>query len=179
MSNTVLSLLIDVMMAGLLILTIVYCRKLSGRIQALQDSRSELAQIIREFDESTERATKSIAEIHEATRRLNDNMQHKIDKANYLVEDLQVMIEKGNRVAGAAEVLSTGRSARASEPAASASMPRSPRRSGMESIITGVNVGEQATVTNTTAAPDAGRRARQRSRAEQEVLDALKSGKGE
>ena len=101
--DTVLSLLIDVTMAVLLIVTILYCRKLNTRIQVLQDSRSELAQIIREFDESTERATKSIAEIHEATHRLSDNIQHKIDKANFLVDDLQTMIEKGNRVAGVVE----------------------------------------------------------------------------
>jgi uncharacterized protein YoxC len=156
--DTVLSLMLDITMAVLLIATIVYCRRLNRRIQVLQDSRSELAQIIREFDESTERATKSIAEIHEATQRLSDNMQHKIDKANYLVDDLQTMIEKGNRIAGAVEV-----GAR-------------PARRGVEAIVT-------APVTNapsTTISEDGagGRRVRQRSRAEQEVLDALKN-KGE
>jgi len=177
MENIVLSLIIDTMMAVLLIVTIVYCRKLNTRIQILQDSRSELATIIREFDESTQRATESIAEIHEATRRISDNIQHKIDKANFLANDLQTMIEKGNRVAGQAEA-SSRPAARMAEPASvRGAAPR--RTGGMESIITGVNVGAGgATVTDTAATPETGRRARQRSRAEQEVLDALKT-KGE
>jgi methyl-accepting chemotaxis protein len=177
MSNMVLSLTIDMMMALLLIVTIVYCRKLNKRIQVLQDSRSELAQIIREFDESTQRATDSIAEIHEATRRISDNIQHKIDRANFLADDLQTLIDKGNRVAGSVE---GGTSRAAASAARSADVGRAaPRRAGgMESIITGVNVGAKTTVTDTAAAPETGRRARQRSRAEQDVLDALKN-KGE
>jgi uncharacterized protein YoxC len=181
MSNMVLSLVIDVMMALLLIVTIVYCRKLNTRIQVLQDSRSELATIIREFDASTERATKSISEIHEATHRLSDNIQHKIDKANFLVDDLQGLIDKGNRAAGQVEggarVAAASARNTSSAPDVSAARPR--RTGGMESIITGVNVGADTTVTNTAGAPESGRRVRQRSRAEQEVLDALKSGKGE
>lgn len=170
--DTVLSLIIDVMMAFLLIMTIVYCRKLNTRIQVLQDSRSELAQIIREFDESTERATKSIAEIHEATRRLSENIQHKIDKANYLVDDLQTMIEKGNRVAGAAEVAAGGARAAMAMPR-EADISKAHRRSGIESIATGTAT---AAATSAAAPESSARRARQRSRAEQEVLDALKKG---
>lgn len=179
MSNMVLSLVIDVMMALLLIVTIVYCRKLNKRIQVLQDSRSELASIIREFDASTERATKSISEIHEATHRLSDNIQHKIDKANFLVEDLQGLIDKGNRAAGQVEggARVAAASARNTAPDVSAARPR--RTGGMESIITGVNVGAETTVTNTAGTAEGRPRVRQRSRAEQEVLDALKSGKGE
>jgi len=88
MTNVVLSLIMDLLMAGLLLATIVYCLKLNGRIKVLQDSKSELARIIREFDESTQRATDSIAELHKAANRINENMQHKIDKANYLANDL-------------------------------------------------------------------------------------------
>ncbi len=100
MQNVLLSLFINGMMAVLLVVTISYCWRLNSRIRVLQDSKSELARIIREFDESTKRATQSISEIHEATSRLSENIQHKIDKANFLADDLQYMIEKGSKLAG-------------------------------------------------------------------------------
>lgn len=103
MQNVVLSLLVNGLMAGLLLATMIYCRRLNKRIRVLQDSRSELARIIREFDESTQRATQSIADIHAATQRLSENIQHKIDKANYLASDLEHMIERGNKLTGRVE----------------------------------------------------------------------------
>ncbi len=103
MENIILSLIVNGMMAVMLLVTILYCGRLNKRIQVLQDSKSELATIIREFDESTRRATESISEIHAATNRLSDNIQHKIDKANFLADDLQYMIEKGSKLSGKAE----------------------------------------------------------------------------
>ena len=52
MENTVLSLFVNGLMAALLLVTILYCWRLNNRIRILQDSRSELARIIREFNES-------------------------------------------------------------------------------------------------------------------------------
>ena len=103
MTSQVLSVFMDLVMAGLLLATIVYCLRLNKRIKVLQDSKSELARIIREFDESTKRATQNINEIHAATNRISENIQHKIDKANYLADDLEMIIEKGNKMAGRIE----------------------------------------------------------------------------
>jgi methyl-accepting chemotaxis protein len=100
MQNEILSVIMNGLMAGLLLATIIYCLKLNSRIRVLQDSKSELARIIREFDESTQRATQNINEIHAATMRISENIQHKIDKANYLADDLEMLLEKGNKMAG-------------------------------------------------------------------------------
>ena len=64
-----LDVFLNLVMAGLLLATLVYCLKLNKRIKVLQDSKSELARIIREFDASTQRATQNINEIHAATIR--------------------------------------------------------------------------------------------------------------
>ncbi len=155
MGNVVLSLLVNGMMAILLFVTILYCWRLNTRIRVLQDSRSELAEIIREFDESTRRATDSIAEIHTATARLSENIQHKIDKANFLADDLQYMIEKGSKLAGKTEpAMERARPSMAAPAAAPAQRPSA------------------ATVSDDTAGA-AGRRARTRSRAEQELIQVL------
>jgi hypothetical protein len=120
-AQLILTILLDGLMAMLLVITTVYCWRLNKRIRILQDSKSELAQIIRQFDESTQRATSSIAEIHGATARIAENIQHKIDKANYLADDLQFMIEKGSKIADKMEGGLTGRNA--PRPAAPAPAP--------------------------------------------------------
>lgn len=107
MAELILVTFLDGLMALLLVITAVYCWRLNKRIRVLQDSKSELAQIIQEFDISTQKATQSIAEIHEATSRIAENMQHKIDKANYVADDLQFMIEKGSKLAGHPESAAT------------------------------------------------------------------------
>lgn len=155
MENVVLSLFVNGLMAIMLIVTIIYCWKLNSRIRLLQDSKSELAEIIREFDESTKRATQSIGEIHEATARLSENMQHKIDKANFLADDLQYMIEKGSKVAGKPEP----------------TMDR-PRPSTMPQQPV---AQPQAAA---PAAPEGGRRARLRSKAEEELMQVLGNKEG-
>lgn len=164
MQNVILSLFVNGTMALLLLVTILYCWRLNMRIRVLQDSRSDLARIIREFDESTRRATQSIAEIHEATRRLSDNIQHKIDKANFLADDLQYMIEKGSKLAGKSEpVMPTPRPTpppRTAPAAKEAVADPTPKGSAVAEALTGVGA--------------AARRAlRMRSRAEQELMQAL------
>lgn len=174
MENAVLSILVNGIMAMLLFATIIYCMRLNNRIRVLQDSKSELARIIHEFNESTERATQSIKDIHAATDRISENIQHRIDKANFLVTDLELMIEKGSRLTGTTS-------------AARGEAPRPAAPTGPRMVDQLRNVGRsEATLTaaagNVTRAaplaePDQSRRPanRQRSRAEQDILQALSS----
>jgi hypothetical protein len=160
MQNVVLSLLINGLMAALLITTMVYCLRLNKRIKLLQDSKSELARIIREFDESTQRATQSIADIHTATARLSENIQHKIDKANFLASDLEHMIERGNKMMGKPEMVQL-------QPASESKMPLTPRPISKSPAA--------AFLPDEQPAPKAGTggAGRVRSRAEQEIMSAL------
>lgn len=162
MQNEILSVIMNGLMAALLLATIIYCLKLNSRIRVLQDSKSELARIIREFDESTQRATQNINEIHAATMRISENMQHKIDKANYLADDLEMLLEKGNKMAGKVDVPPV-RPARAEPATPSASPARS-----MADIMPARSPEAPA---QTEAA---GRRPlRTRSRAEQELMNLM------
>lgn len=164
MENMVLSLIINIVMAGLLLATIIFCLKLNNRIRILQDSKSELARIIREFDESTQRATQSIAEIHQATARLSDNIQHKIDKANFLMTDLDYLIERGGKLTGKADMVS----------------PRpgsvTPLRPDPAAVTRPSAAAPRAVMEDVPPATDqsaARKPLRMRSRAEQELLSAL------
>lgn len=164
----ILSVFMNLLMAGLLLATIIYCLKLNKRIKVLQDSKSELARIIREFDESTKRATQSINEIHAATMRISDNIQHKIDRANYLADDLQVLIDKGNKMSGKADVA----------PAQSRPAPQSREPLPQRSINDFLPARSQEATARATPQPGndeaSGRRPlRMRSRAEQELMSLL------
>jgi hypothetical protein len=164
MQNTIFSLVLDGLMAVLLVATMFYCRRLNTRIKVLQDGRSELARIIREFDESTQRATQSIADIHAAADRISDNMQHKIDKANFLADDLDYMIEKGQKLAGKLDPTAPppGRTARSETPAPpAAAASRSPAAAFILP-----DEPEQRPVSSLGGG-------RMRSRAEQEIMSAL------
>lgn len=168
MQNEILSLLMNMLMAGLLLATIVYCLKLNKRIRVLQDSKSELARIIREFDASTQRATQNINEIHAATMRISENIQHKIDKANYLADDLQYMIEKGNKLAGKVD----DTPARPVRPEPQRAAPNQPQRTLADIMPARSPEAPGATEASEQASGER-RPLRSRSRAEQELMNLM------
>lgn len=92
------TMLINAVIIVLLAITIGYCWLLNRRIKVLQDSRGELAQLLKHFDDSTQRASESIVGLQTASKRIGENIQHRIDKANYLLDDLAFMIEKGSKI---------------------------------------------------------------------------------
>jgi hypothetical protein len=110
MTAAIANLALNVLMVALLVATIAYCWLLNKRIQILQDSKGELANLMRHFDESTQRASDSIMALQNASKKIGENMQTRIDKANFLLDDLAFMIEKGNKLANQMEAsLAVGR----------------------------------------------------------------------
>jgi hypothetical protein len=103
MTAAIANLILDIVIVGLLGATVVYCWILNKRIKILQDSKSELAQLLHHFDESTRRASDSIIALQTASKKIGENIQNRIDKANFLLDDLAFMIEKGNKLANQME----------------------------------------------------------------------------
>lgn len=99
MNTIILTLLFDGALVILLTATIRYCSKLSNRIRLLQDSRSELAGMIAQFDTATQRATASLGELQTVSKKITDALQIKIEKANFLADDLAFLIEKSTKLA--------------------------------------------------------------------------------
>lgn len=100
MAATIITMILDVLLAGLLVATIVFCGKLNRRVRVLQDSKSDLATLITQFNQTTERASDTIEELKSTSKKIVEQMQVKINKANYLADDLNFMIEKGEKIAG-------------------------------------------------------------------------------
>ena len=99
MTLIVIKLLVDGVMVLLLGATIFYCYVVNRRIRVLQDSREDFAQLIHQFDEATKKAQESVEELQTMSARVTDSLNERLDKANFLADDLAFMIEKGNKVA--------------------------------------------------------------------------------
>lgn len=97
-SSSIITLLFDVGLGALLVVTILYCSKLSKRIRMLQDGRSEFAGMLVKFDTATNRAMASVTELQTISKRMTDALQLKIEKANFLADDLAFLIEKSNKL---------------------------------------------------------------------------------
>src|SRR3984885_11490246 len=98
MTGALANLMLNLVIVVLLAVTICYCWILNRRIRVLQDSKSELAQLLKHFDESTQRASESIIALQTASKKIGENIQFRIDKANYLMDDLSFMIDRGNKL---------------------------------------------------------------------------------
>ena len=103
MTGLIANIVLNALLVGLLAATIIYCYVLNKRIKTLQDSKSELAGLLTQFDESTVKASETIIALQTASKKIGDNIQMRIDKANYLLEDLSYAIDKGTRLSSQIE----------------------------------------------------------------------------
>jgi len=197
MTGIIANVLLNVVMVGLLTATIFYCYVLNRRIQTMQDSKSELAALLKQFDESTIKASETIVAMQTASKKIGDNIQLRIDKANYLLDDLSYSIEKGTRLTSQIEASFAVNRARSKvtqddqeahdhsfqvtpdmpeekkpAPAAASKDPQPAKRSpaSIESILEKVVNRKQAQLSSGTPETPAAR-----SRAEQDLIELIRS----
>ena len=117
---------INLVVALLLVVTIVYCWTLNKRIRILQDSRSELAELLIHFDASTQKASDSIMALQSASKKIGETIQSRIEKANYVADDLNFLVERAEKLADKLEAaVSPNRAASSVQPSAATVMPES------------------------------------------------------
>lgn len=97
--NALIMLAADMLLAGLLAVTIYYCIRLNRHVQAIRDSKSELALLIQQFSEATLQAQASVDELRQSSKKVVDTLATRIEKGNYLADDLSFMIEKATKLA--------------------------------------------------------------------------------
>jgi hypothetical protein len=183
-----------------LAVTIGYCARLSKRIRQLQDSRSELGEMIMRFDQATGRAMTSLAELQTVSKKITDALQIKIEKANFLADDLVFLIEKATKLANpkdtktvVPEPSKTFASApkpsfdsQFAKPRTAPTLPpaqataTSPNLSSIEAVLQRLSApGGMGSVSTSmkTPTPPAMSSQQARTGAERELLEALKSGR--
>jgi len=89
------SLVLDILVAVLLVVTIGYAVTLNKRLTSLRRDKGELERLARGFAETTEKAEVGISEL----RSMTDLLQERIGRAESLRDDLVFLMERGNAAA--------------------------------------------------------------------------------
>ncbi|NQU60530.1 MAG: hypothetical protein HQ512_05330 [Rhodospirillales bacterium] len=89
------SLIVDILVAILLVITIGYAITLNKRLGLLRRDKDELERLARTFGESTSRAEESI----EKLKNTADMLQERTEKAQALRDDLAFLIDRGGQAA--------------------------------------------------------------------------------
>ena len=90
-----LSLILDILLAVLLVVTIGYAIMLNKRLGALRSDKDELRSLTRDFAETTKHAELGIKELRSKT----DILEEGLKRAESLRDDLVFLIERGNSTA--------------------------------------------------------------------------------
>lgn len=93
------ALLVDLVVAGLLLATIVFAVVLNRRLDALRGARAEFERLLRDFSAATERAERGIAELREAAGAAGETLGQRIETGTGLADDLMFLIERGTGLA--------------------------------------------------------------------------------
>jgi cell division septum initiation protein DivIVA len=92
-------LVLDVMVALLLAVTIVYAWVLNQRLSQLRRNRDDLAKVVSSFNEATARAEAGIPKLRKAAEETGMALQERVEKAQSLRDDLAFMIERADAMA--------------------------------------------------------------------------------
>ena len=94
-----ISLILEVVVAGLLVVTAAYCFVLDRRLRALRTGQDGLKAVIEGLDAATERAQTSILQLKVVGEQTSKKLDEDIAKARILADELSVMIESGDNIA--------------------------------------------------------------------------------
>ena len=92
-------LIIEMVVAALLVVTIVFCFVLDRRLRALRSGQDGLKQVISALDSATHRAQDSISNLARLGEAADSNLKETISEARRLSDELGLMIESANRIA--------------------------------------------------------------------------------
>ncbi|MDB5411096.1 MAG: uncharacterized protein JWL84_6008 [Rhodospirillales bacterium] len=120
---TIFSMILDLVVAGLLAVTIAYAVLLSRRLGALRNDKQQLETLVQSLDASSIRANAGVAALKDAAEEIGRTLQQKIDQGQGLRNDLNYIVEVGGGIADRIEtsIRSTREEAKrpaAAEPAA-------------------------------------------------------------
>lgn len=111
------AMVLDLLLAGLLVATIVYAVLLNRRLAVLRRGKEELRALIADFVTASEKARVGMSEMRAASETTGRALKEMVEEAQALREDLGFLIERGGTMADRLE--QDVRSNRARAPSAS------------------------------------------------------------
>src|SRR5580704_8127449 len=104
------SVMLDLLVSGLLVATIVYAMLLSRRLGALRNDKEQLEALVRSLDQSANRAESGIAALKEAADHIGRELERQVEQGQALRGDLTYMIDLAGNLADRLEtVIRSGR----------------------------------------------------------------------
>ncbi|TAL30286.1 MAG: hypothetical protein EPN97_12750 [Alphaproteobacteria bacterium] len=146
--NPYAGIILDIIVLCVLAATIIHARRLSRQFAEMQQGRKTFEKLIESINQAAARADGATKSLREAAQQGGDRLQDKINTARGLADELEIIVQAGDSLAGRLEGLARRTSA-PREPV----LPRNENR--------------------TEKVPDG--RAEPRTRAEKELLDALRA----
>lgn len=176
------TLLLDILVAVLLVITIVYAVILNRRLGALRADKSELDHLAQHFSEATVRAEESVGKL----RKTADELQTRIAKAQALADDLSFLVDRGASAADRLEdLVRAARQETGAQPAKAADPVARKAAAGITAAAAPAAAAPAASPAPAVPSPRArpspspaaasGLTAEPRSEAERELLRALRS----
>ncbi|GAA6211412.1 hypothetical protein NBRC116602_11530 [Hyphomicrobiales bacterium 4NK60-0047b] len=98
MIGSTLSVIIDLMMVMLLVVTISYCFIVNSKLTALRTDQSGIRQVIGELNRSSERAEKAIGEMRRTALHVEGQIAGQMEAARHTSEDLRINLEKSKEL---------------------------------------------------------------------------------
>jgi hypothetical protein len=117
---TILSMILDLVVAGLLGVTIAYAALLSRRLGALRNDKQQLETLVQSLDASSLRANAGIAALRDAAEEIGRTLQQKIEQGQGLRNDLNYICDLGGGLADRLESSIRATREESKRPAASA-----------------------------------------------------------
>jgi len=93
------SVLLDVLIAGLLAATIFYAVVLNRKLAELRNNKAEMEAMVNRLVQTTERAEHGLAELRAAAHDKGEELSQKVSDAKALSDDLGFLVDKGTSLA--------------------------------------------------------------------------------
>jgi len=169
MSGSALSLVLDISILVLLAAVIFFAARLSLNLRNFREERRDLDNLVNDLARNVGMAEAAISGLRNAAREAGRDLQGMINEAKSLTDELEIMAESGNNIAGRLETAAQKRQ-KAAPPAAAAKPSFAIRDPEFEREDEGSPAEDGLLDSPDMAAGDG------RSRAEQELYEALQSG---
>ena len=160
-----ISLMLDLLLAVLLVITIGYAMTLNKRLGMLRQDKEDLEKLASTFANATLRAEEGVGKL----RNTAEQLQQRVDKAQSLRDDLVFLIDRGGSAADRLE--DTVRTARKHGDISPRPQTDNPAKPEENTGAQSVKEGSQPTQDNSSEADDT------RAEAERELLKALQAAR--
>lgn len=96
MNELPVGLILELVVVGLLSVTVAYCFVLNRKLRQLRSSQDDMRQVVQELNVITLRAENAIAGLRATTDEAEHKLDEKLNKAKLLTHNLALFVEKSN-----------------------------------------------------------------------------------